>query len=163
MEMSPYVSLSMGNPVISRRLAILDQDFKMRLYTSRDHRRHRLCIGIIQVRSFSTEIWLRKGLHMLSMGYPVTSCWSAILNSDFKMRLCSSRGHRIHCSCIGIIQVRSFNTEIWLWKGLHMLSMGNPVISRRSAILDPDFKMRLCTSRGHRRHCSCVRLSLIHI
>ena len=70
----------------------------------------------VQLKLFTPEIWLLKGLHMLSMGNPVISRWSAILNREFKMRLCASVGYRRHCSCIGIMQVRSFSTEIWLRK-----------------------------------------------
>ena len=62
--------------------------------------------------------------------------------------------HR-HC------QVRSFSTEIWLRKGLHMLSMGNPLIPHQSAILDWNFKMMLCASMGHNRHCSCTGMSCL--
>ena len=52
-------------------------------------------------------------------------------------------GHSRLMSMYKHIQLRSFTHEIWLRKGLHMLSIENPVISRGSAILEQDFKIRV--------------------
>ena len=58
------------------------------------------------------------------------------------------------------VHLKSLTPEIWLLKSLYMLSMENSLNSCRSAILDQDFKMRLCTSMDHYIHCSWVGMSI---
>ena len=108
----------------------------------------------VHLRSFNADIWIWKGLHTLSMGNSIISGWSAILHWDFEAMYINGPLQTLFMS--RHVQLKSFTPVIRLWKGLHMLSMGNPVISLRWAILDQDFKMRLCTSMGNRRHCSCI-------
>ena len=83
-----------------------------------------------------TERWLWNGPNILEMGNPLSCHLSGILDQKFKMRLCASMGHSRLMFMYKHVQLRSFTHEIWLRKGLHMLSIENPVISRWSAILD---------------------------
>ena len=159
-----------------------------------------------QVRWLGTEIWLRNGSHMLSMGNPEfpasrpswtkISKWGYVHQWDIKGNVyawaCPGQviqywdltaewfpyvkyreipnfppvGHlgpefQNEDMCIngaykgmfmhGHDQVRWLVTEIWLRNGSHMLSIGKSRISRRSAILDRNFEMRICASMGHIR------------
>ena len=69
------------------------------------------------------------------------------------------RGHITKQKAIYGFQLRSFMAEIWLLKGVHMLSIRNRLISCQSTILDRNFRMRLRASMGPNRHCLCTGMS----
>ena len=50
--------------------------------------------------------------------------------------------------------------DVAVERSQYMSSRENPVIFRRSVILDRGFKMRLCTSTVHYRHCSRAGMSI---
>ena len=139
---------------------ILDQKFKMRLGASMGHSKLTFMYKHVQLRSFNHEIWLGKGLHMLFMSMhvqlepftPVMWLWKGLhmlsmenpvnfpqvghLRPRFQNEAMYINGPLQTLIMRRHVKLKIFTHEIWLWKGLHMLSMGNPVTSRRSAILD---------------------------
>ena len=104
----------------------------------------------VQLEPFTPVMWLWKGLHMLSMENPINFPQVGHLGLRFQNEAMYINGPLQTLFMSRHFQLKSFTPEIWLWKGLHMLSMGN----RRSAILDQSFKIRLCTSMDHYKHCS---------
>ena len=207
--------LSMGNPVISRRSAILGWNFKMRLCTSiwplQKLFMHRHYLGqVIQYWALAAErspyvkywescyfplvghlgpriqneaMYISRLLETLFMHRhylgQVIQYWDLTaerspyakyeesrnfpqvghLGLEFQNVVMYIKGPLQTLFTLRHVELRSLTPEIWLQKGLHMLSMGNPVISRWSAILDREFKMRLCTSIGNKRHCSCIGIT----